>query len=394
MSDFHGSKHAPEIKSKIITTSANACPIAVRLAWHASGTYDKNDNTGGSNGASMRFAPESTDGANAGLEVIRGMLSSGTPIEGLSTADLWVLGGAYAVEFAGGPKIPVCLGREDVSDGSKCPPNGRLPDATQGAQHLRDVFYRMGFNDQEIVALSGAHTLGRCHRVRSGFDGPWTTKPLVFDNEYFKNILDLEWKEVTIEETGNKQFADVATGKLMMLPTDMALKTDEKFLPFTQAYAKDQDLFFKDFSAAFSKLLHLGTVQPTASDVNPEQEKKDAEMREAAMHGSVDVVKSLVSQGANVASVESATGRGALHKAAYWGHNSTVEFLLSTGKVDANGVDCNGDLPLHDAARFGHTNVIKLLLPATKNVNQTNKAGQTPKQVAEQTKQDHVLGLF
>lgn len=25
---------------------------------------------------------------------------------------------------------------------------------------VRDVFYRMGFNDQEIVILSGAHALG------------------------------------------------------------------------------------------------------------------------------------------------------------------------------------------------------------------------------------------
>lgn len=27
-------------------------------------------------------------------------------------------------------------------------------------RHLRKVFYRMGLNDEEIVALSGAHTLG------------------------------------------------------------------------------------------------------------------------------------------------------------------------------------------------------------------------------------------
>jgi catalase (peroxidase I) len=40
-------------------------------------------------------------------------------------------------------------------------PDGRLPDAAQGAQHVRDIFYRMGFNDQEIVALLGAHALGR-----------------------------------------------------------------------------------------------------------------------------------------------------------------------------------------------------------------------------------------
>ena len=39
---------------------------------------------------------------------------------------------------------------------------------------MRDIFYRMGFNDQEIVALIGAHTLGECHKDRSGFVGPWT----------------------------------------------------------------------------------------------------------------------------------------------------------------------------------------------------------------------------
>lgn len=29
-------------------------PVLVRLAWHASGTYDAETNTGGSNGAGMR----------------------------------------------------------------------------------------------------------------------------------------------------------------------------------------------------------------------------------------------------------------------------------------------------------------------------------------------------
>lgn len=39
-------------------------PTLVRLAWHCSGTYDKNTNTGGSNGATMRFAPESNHGVS------------------------------------------------------------------------------------------------------------------------------------------------------------------------------------------------------------------------------------------------------------------------------------------------------------------------------------------
>ena len=49
-------------------------PVLVRLAWHASGTYDKETKTGGSNGATMRFAPESEHGANAGLKVARDVM--------------------------------------------------------------------------------------------------------------------------------------------------------------------------------------------------------------------------------------------------------------------------------------------------------------------------------
>ena len=55
-----------DIRRSIINNKANACPMAVRLAWHASGTFDKSDGSGGSDGATVRFEPESTDHANAG----------------------------------------------------------------------------------------------------------------------------------------------------------------------------------------------------------------------------------------------------------------------------------------------------------------------------------------
>lgn len=45
-------------------------------------------------------------------------------------------------------------------------------EAMSAAEHLRAVFYRQGFNDQEIVALSGSHTLGRAHKDRSGLGAP------------------------------------------------------------------------------------------------------------------------------------------------------------------------------------------------------------------------------
>jgi cytochrome c peroxidase len=49
-------------------------PVLVRLAWHASGTYDKETGTGGSNGATMRFNPEGGHSANAGLQTAREFL--------------------------------------------------------------------------------------------------------------------------------------------------------------------------------------------------------------------------------------------------------------------------------------------------------------------------------
>lgn len=54
-------------------------PVLVRLAWHASGTYDVQTGTGGSNGATMRFAPEKDHGANAGLAHARDFLE---PVKG------------------------------------------------------------------------------------------------------------------------------------------------------------------------------------------------------------------------------------------------------------------------------------------------------------------------
>ena len=89
--------------------------MAVRLAWHASGTFDKNDGSGGSDGATMRFAPEREDGANAGLGIERDILQPvKRAVPEVSTADIWTLAGAQAVEVCGGPKINHAMGRKDV----------------------------------------------------------------------------------------------------------------------------------------------------------------------------------------------------------------------------------------------------------------------------------------
>lgn len=230
-------------------------PVLLRLAWHSAGTYDKETGTGGSNGATMRFKPEASHGANNGLVLARDFME---PIYNqypwISHGDLWTLAGICAIQEMQGPVIPWRPGRQDQEE-SACTPDGRLPDASQGAAHIRTIFGRMGFNDQEMVALSGAHAVGRCHVDRSGFEGPWTFSPTVFTNDFFRLLNSEKWSARKWE--GPFQYQDGSLS-LMMLPTDYALTQDPVFKKTVDLYAKDNTKFFADFSAVIVKLFELG----------------------------------------------------------------------------------------------------------------------------------------
>eukprot|EP00232_Nephroselmis_pyriformis_P025959 CAMPEP_0182859256 /NCGR_PEP_ID=MMETSP0034_2-20130328/4181_1 /TAXON_ID=156128 /ORGANISM="Nephroselmis pyriformis, Strain CCMP717" /LENGTH=336 /DNA_ID=CAMNT_0024990827 /DNA_START=108 /DNA_END=1114 /DNA_ORIENTATION=+ len=237
----HGRAYSVESVSNDLRElyKSNQCmPLMLRLAWHDAGTYSKWDKTGGANG-SIRFPPEREHPANAGL---RGAMDLLEPIKAkhhISYADLYQLAAYVGVQVAGGPEIPFRAGRPDAYP-SETTPDGRLPDAAQGREHLRDVFYRMGFTDREVVALSGAHTLGRGHKDRSGHVGPWTERPLEFSNDYFELLLE-----------GGR-------AGLLALPTDKALLNSKEMRTWVQAYADDKALFFEDFAAAVQEALGAG----------------------------------------------------------------------------------------------------------------------------------------
>ncbi|KAF2860642.1 class II peroxidase [Piedraia hortae CBS 480.64] len=274
----------------------SAGPVLVRLAWHASGTYDVETDTGGSNGAGMRYEAEGGDPANAGLQHARVFLE---PLKEkhswITYSDLWTLAGVEAIKQMGGPEVKWWPGRTDFVDDSKLPPRGRLPDAAQGSDHLRHIFYRMGFNDQEIVALSGAHNLGRCHSDRSGFEGAWVNNPTRFSNTYFRLMLSRTWKEKTLKN-GVRQFVhydEDAETELMMLPTDLALTKDPSFRPWVETYAKDKDQFFEDFAKVFSKLLELGIKRDASGKVTNTDNVKGGYVsapKKSALPGKPDAV--------------------------------------------------------------------------------------------------------
>ncbi|CAI0471568.1 unnamed protein product, partial [Linum tenue] len=228
-------------KLRGLVAEKHCAPIVLRLAWHSAGTFDVETKTGGPFGT-IRHGDELAHEANSGLDIAVGLLE---PIKAqfpiLTYADFYQLAGVVAVEITGGPEIPFHPGRPDKSEP---PPEGRLPQATQGPAHLRDVFYRMGLCDKDIVALSGGHTLGRCHKERSGFEGPWTSNPLIFDNSYFRELL-----------SGEKQ-------GLIQLPTDKALLEDPTFRSFVHKYAAVSrplllNIYFHDDVASLHMVSYL-----------------------------------------------------------------------------------------------------------------------------------------
>ncbi|XP_011043177.1 PREDICTED: L-ascorbate peroxidase 3, peroxisomal [Populus euphratica] len=229
---------------RALIASKSCAPIMLRLAWHDAGTYDAKTKTGGPNG-SIRNEKELAHAANSGIKIAidfcEGIKAKHPKI---TYADLYQLAGVVAVEVTGGPTIDFVPGRKDSLES---PEEGRLPDAKQGASHLRDVFYRMGLSDKDIVALSGGHTLGRAHRDRSGFDGPWTKEPLKFDNSYFQELLK-----------GDSE-------GLLKLQTDRVLVEDPEFRKYVLLYAEDEDAFFSDYAASHKKLSELGFSPPSSS---------------------------------------------------------------------------------------------------------------------------------
>ncbi|MCO5592663.1 hypothetical protein L7F22_046666 [Adiantum nelumboides] len=165
------------------------------------------------------------------LESVKSSLNTTLQV---SWADLIAVAGAEAVSICGGPKIPVKLGRLDALSAD---PEGELPAESFNASTLKENFSKKGFMTRELVVLSGAHTLGS-----KGFGNP-----LVFDNAYFKVLLQKPWTQI-----GNEM------GSMTGLPSDRSLLDDEECLRWINCYANDQAKFFEDFSSTYVKLVNSG----------------------------------------------------------------------------------------------------------------------------------------
>ncbi|CAI0415118.1 unnamed protein product [Linum tenue] len=209
----------------------------LRLAFHDAGTFEisgTSEATGGMNGSIIYELdrPENTGLNKSVLAKAKNVVDAMQPV---SWADMIALSGAEAVSICGGPTIPLQMGRLDSMQPDA---EGRLPRESLDAAGLKQCFQRKGFSTQELVALSGAHTLGS-----KGFGDP-----VVFDNSYYKILLKKPWT------------SPGGSSSMIGLPSDHALMEDNECLRWIELYADDQDAFFQDFKNAYIKLVNSGAT--------------------------------------------------------------------------------------------------------------------------------------
>ncbi|KAF8723586.1 hypothetical protein HU200_021543 [Digitaria exilis] len=192
----------------------------------------------------------------------------------VSCADVLALASRVLVTMTGGPFYPLRLGRKDALASSPTAPDAELPLANSTVPRLIAMFAAKGFTVQELVALSGAHTLGFAHcsefadrifrRPVKGGGGAVAHDPAM-NPAYAKGLQDAcrnYQRDPTIAvfndimtpgKFDNMYFVNLQRG-LGLLSTDQELWTDPRTRPVVQRYATNQTAFFADFARAIVKL--------------------------------------------------------------------------------------------------------------------------------------------
>ncbi|MFO6420365.1 catalase/peroxidase HPI [Hylemonella sp. W303a] len=339
-------------------------PQMIRMAWHAAGTYRTTDGRGGGGRGQQRFAPLNSWPDNVNIDKSRRLL---WPIkqkygQKISWADLFILAGNVALESMGFRTFGFAGGREDVWEpdldvnwgpemkwlgvdpkqriGDKRELNGPFGASHMGliyvnpegpnasgdyllaAKDIRQTFYRMAMNDEEIVALiAGGHTFGKAHgaapeshkgpepeaapieaqglgwnsnygqghgkdTISSGIEVTWTKTPALWSNNFFENLFKYEW-ELEKSPAGAKQWVAKNAEEIIpdahikgkfhkpkMLTTDLTMRFDPEFGKISKRFLEDPQAFADAFARAWFKLTHRD-MGPKARYLGPEVPKED-----------------------------------------------------------------------------------------------------------------------
>lgn len=193
----------------------------------------------------------------------------------VSCADILALAARDAVEFAGGPNVLIPTGRRDgrTSVAKNVRPN--IVDPTFTLDQLAYVFSAKGLSMDDLVTLSGAHSIGRAHcssfnnRFSMNSDGNLTLIDMSLDRQYASQLTKMcpagaAMNSVTVSNDPTTPLLfDNGYYKILLqhkglFRSDSTLVNDERTRDRVVQYAYNQDSFFEGWAVSFLKLCGIG----------------------------------------------------------------------------------------------------------------------------------------
>lgn len=201
----------------------------------------------------------------------------------VSCADIIAMAARDAVFWAGGPVYDIPKGRRDGTR-SKIEDTINLPSPALNSSELIKMFGQHGFSAQEMVALSGAHTLGvaRCssfkNRLRN-FDSTHDLDPILdsnFAQTLSKTCSAGDNAEQPFDMTRNtfdNAYYYSLVRKAGVLTSDQTLYASANTRGMVNGYAMNQAMFFYDFQRAMVKMGVLDVKEGSKGEVRQDCRK-------------------------------------------------------------------------------------------------------------------------
>ncbi|CAN4095610.1 unnamed protein product [Withania somnifera] len=194
----------------------------------------------------------------------------------VSCADIVALAARDAVEFAGGPSVEIPTGRRDgrISLATNVRPN--IVDTSFTMDQMINIFSTKGLSLDDLVILSGAHTIGSAHcnafsdRFRVDTNGNFTLIDPSLDRTYAAELtkqcpagaatsstVTVKNDPTTPQLFDNQYYKDLIAHK-GLFQSDSILFTDRRTKERVLEFADDQTGFFRSWSLSFLRLSVLG----------------------------------------------------------------------------------------------------------------------------------------
>ncbi|CAH9088277.1 unnamed protein product [Cuscuta epithymum] len=193
----------------------------------------------------------------------------------VSCADILIMAARDAIVLSGGPYWDVNLGRLDSLTASQQDSDDIMPSPRANATSLIHLFTTLNLSVQDLVALSGSHSLGqgRCFSIVFRlYNQSGSGKPDPAIDPEFREKLDRLCPlggdgnvtgdlDATPEVFDNQYFKDLVAGK-GFLNSDETLFTSPETRDYVVMYSQNQEAFFQAFIEGMIKMGDLQSGRP------------------------------------------------------------------------------------------------------------------------------------